>query len=188
MLTITEQERVISNPSNIHSSAVNYFEQILISPFSPSDTPSFSNIPQLVTDEMNEFLCRMPDEQEVKKAVDALNKDASAGLDGYTASFFQANWNFIKDDLMEAVMDYFAGSPLPVGISSTALALIPKVSFPSYWNEYRPVSICNCTHKIISKLLNDRLASYLHLFISENQKVVSFQEDLFLITFYWPKN
>lgn len=40
---------------------------------------------------------------------------------------------------------------------------------PVTWNDYRSVSICNCTHKLLSKLLNARLAGFLPLFIYENQ-------------------
>lgn len=80
-----------------------------------------------------------------------------------------ACWEFIKEDLLEAVHDFFNGTELPVGISATSLALIPKVNNPSSWSDYRPISLCNFSHKIISKLLNDRLVVVLPNIISDNQ-------------------
>lgn len=66
------------------------------------------------------------DMNEIKKVFFSLNKEASAGPDGYTAKFFQESWDIIKEDLLEAVLDFFSGSPLPTGITATTLVLIPK--------------------------------------------------------------
>lgn len=82
-------------------------------------------------------------------------------MDGFTAKFFQSGWEFLQDDLLEAVHDYFQGAILPVGI--------PKKLSLEDWSDYRPVSLCNYTHKIISKIHNERLANILPLLITENQ-------------------
>lgn len=37
------------------------------------------------------------------------------------------------------------------------LALIPKVSNPVSFKDFRPISLCNLIYKIISKILVDRL-------------------------------
>lgn len=37
------------------------------------------------------------------------------------------------------------------------------------WSKFRPISLCSCFHKIISKILNDRLTPLLPSLISENQ-------------------
>lgn len=75
---------------------------------------------------------------------------------------------------MEAVLDFFfSGSPLPQGITATSLALITKSPDPLAWSDYRPTSLCNNIHKILTKLLNDRLIEFLPLLIYQKIRVVS---------------
>ncbi|KAL0449351.1 UNVERIFIED_CONTAM: hypothetical protein Slati_1491500 [Sesamum latifolium] len=91
------------------------------------------------------------------------------GPDGFNALFYQKCWDIIKDDVFEAVADFLAGAPLPKSFTSTSIILIPKVKTPTSWGEFRPISLCNTTNKILTKLLNDRLKPWLPLLISSNQ-------------------
>ncbi|XP_060195177.1 uncharacterized protein LOC132624410 [Lycium barbarum] len=47
--------------------------------------------------------------------------------------------------------------------------MIPKVENPQFFSDLRPISLCNVTSKIISKLINTKLASILPNIISKNQ-------------------
>lgn len=49
------------------------------------------------------------------------------------------------------------------------MCLIPKIDSPSSIRDYRPISLSNVAYKIISKILAERLKSYLNGAISENQ-------------------
>ena len=53
--------------------------------------------------------------------------------------------------------------------NSTFLALIPKDPRPSSLNQFRPISLCNASYKIISKIIAGRLKPLLLSLISENQ-------------------
>lgn len=110
----------------------------------------------------------MPNLQEIKNAVFSLNQEAPAGPDGFPAIFYTSCWEIIKDDLLEAIQDFFQGAELPLGFSATSIALIPKIKNPSLWSDFRPISLCNCSHKIVSKLLNERLSTTLTCIISDN--------------------
>uniref|UniRef100_A0A6N2MJJ3 Reverse transcriptase domain-containing protein n=1 Tax=Salix viminalis TaxID=40686 RepID=A0A6N2MJJ3_SALVM len=46
-----------------------------------------------------------------------------------------------NDDLVGAVVDFFNGGAIPKGASSTTIVLIPKVSHPKTWSEFRPISL-----------------------------------------------
>lgn len=70
--------------------------------------------PLLVEPEHNIELCEPPTMDELKTVVFALNKDTSAGPDGYTTRFYQTSWHFIKEDLLEAIVDFFNGAELPL--------------------------------------------------------------------------
>ena len=54
-------------------------------------------------------------------------------------------------------------------INSTFLALIPKEANPSSFDIFRPISLCNASYKIISKLLATRLKPLLGKLISSLQ-------------------
>lgn len=158
ILSIQTEGGLITEPAEIHASALAYFEKVLTEDFTISEDPNLSNFQAYVTSDINATICETPNLKELKEVVFSLNKEASAGPDGFTAQFYHTYWDFIKFDLLEAVEDFFPGSELPIGISSTSLALIPKSDSPTSWSDFRPISLCNFSHKIISKLLNDRLA------------------------------
>ena len=53
--------------------------------------------------------------------------------------------------------------------NSTFLALIPKEANPSSFDRFRPISLCNSSYKILSKLLDNRLKPLLEKLISPPQ-------------------
>ena len=53
--------------------------------------------------------------------------------------------------------------------NSTFLALIPKEPNPTSIKKFRPISLCNASYKIFSKVLSMRLKSIIHSLISPNQ-------------------
>ncbi|EOY17515.1 Uncharacterized protein TCM_042331 [Theobroma cacao] len=77
--------------------------------------------------------------------------------------------DIIKRDLLEAVLDFFKGTPLPRGITFTTLVLLPKKQNASQWSEFHPISLCTVLNKIVTKLLANRLSKILSSIISENQ-------------------
>ncbi|XP_047264438.1 uncharacterized protein LOC124896733 [Capsicum annuum] len=67
-----------------------------------ADTEDFSmleEIPKVVTEEQNTKIMRIPDEEEVKKAVMGLNRDRAGGPNGMTGAFYQDAWEIIKQDI-----------------------------------------------------------------------------------------
>lgn len=70
-------------------------------------------------------------------------------------------WDIIKTDIEEACMDFFSGTPMPRSFTGTSLAFIPKVESPRYWSEFRPISLCNVSNKIFTKILSNRLSALL---------------------------
>lgn len=54
-------------------------------------------------------------------------------------------------------------------LNHTFIAIIPKTKSASKVEHYRPISLCNVTYKIISKILANRLKPHLGFFISPFQ-------------------
>ncbi|KAL0283420.1 UNVERIFIED_CONTAM: hypothetical protein Sradi_7230400 [Sesamum radiatum] len=69
----------------------------------------------------------------------------------------------------EAVLDFFAGTAPPKTFTTTTVVLIPKSESPMTWKDFRPISLCNVTGKILSKLLNTQIATILPKIISPSQ-------------------
>jgi len=53
--------------------------------------------------------------------------------------------------------------------NATFISLIPKQNAPKSLDEYRPISLCNCIYKIITKIIRRRLKGILSEFISQEQ-------------------
>ena len=106
---------------------------------------------------------------EVKKAVFNISADRAPGPDGFNALFYQSCWDIVGGDVTSDVEDYFGGAYMPRSFTSTMIVLLPKKDRPTTWAEYRPISLCNVSNKIISKILASRLAPIMPLVTSPNQ-------------------
>ncbi|GJR31659.1 hypothetical protein Tco_1107891 [Tanacetum coccineum] len=107
--------------------------------------------------------------QEVKEAIFSMENDKSPGPDGYTAAFFKEAWEFIANDVIKAVQEFFRNGNLLKELNHTIIALIPKVSTPTRTNDYRLISCCNVLFKVISKIISNRIKGSLNGLISPNQ-------------------
>lgn len=58
---------------------------------------------------------------------------------------------------------------MPRSFTATTIVLLPKKDSPILWADFRPISLCNVTNKIISKILTSRLAPILPLVVTPNQ-------------------
>lgn len=85
------------------------------------------------------------------------DSDKAPGPDGFNFKFVKNAWNIIKSDMYEIVQELWATSCLPRGSNTMYIALIPKITNPSSFKDYRPFSMVGCIYKIIAKLMARRL-------------------------------
>ncbi|KAL9675508.1 hypothetical protein QQ045_003710 [Rhodiola kirilowii] len=161
--SITEDAGIIGNKAS------SYFKD-LFGMFPDSEDIGLNNlIDVVILEEENDKITKNPSMDELKDTVFSMNSDSSLGLDGFTGKFYKTCWDIIKADLHEAVCGFFEGLHLPKIISSTRIVLIPKVHKASTLDQVRSISLCNFIHKIISKILNARITSVLHICVSPEQ-------------------
>ncbi|XP_024012343.1 uncharacterized protein LOC112086786 [Eutrema salsugineum] len=122
-----------------------------------------------VTEAMNESLTREISEEEVRRALFSLNPGKAPGPDGLTALFYQKFWGTIKMDLLQTIRDFFSSGKFDAQLNETNICLIPEGDKPREMTGFRPISLCNVSYKIISKILSLRLKKFLPDLISETQ-------------------
>jgi len=75
----------------------------------------------------------------------------------------------MKDDFMRFIVEFHRNGRLTKVVNSTFIALIPKVSNPQHFNEFRPISLVRCMYKVQAKVLANRLRGVLGSVISNSQ-------------------
>ncbi|XP_026396741.1 uncharacterized protein LOC113291420 [Papaver somniferum] len=81
----------------------------------------------------------------------------------------QAVWDIIKPELMAVVGEFQHTKKLDWRLNCTNIILIPKYEGAVSMHNFRPISLIGGIHKIVSKLLADRLKMVLPSIISEFQ-------------------
>eukprot|EP00253_Pinus_taeda_P022123 PITA_22123 len=106
---------------------------------------------------------------ELRNALDSMEPDKAPGPDGFPVKFYLSCWAIIKNDLLRMVRKSQTCAKIGGGINSTFLALIPKEKGAADFNRFRPISLCNSSYKLITKIIADRLKKILPAIIPENQ-------------------
>jgi hypothetical protein len=128
-----------------------------------------ANIPSVVSEHENNQLVKDITEEEIAKAVWSLDPDKAPGPDGFPIRFYRSFWDIIKQDLKKMLNYTLHKQKIGGATNSTFLALIPKESNPSNFSRFRPISLCNSSYKILTKIIATRLNPLLSKLISENQ-------------------
>lgn len=153
----------------IADEAQRYFKAL----FTKGDQADLSRIMQhvklVITEEANETLLREVTQEEVQAALFLIGATKAPGPDELTAIFYQTYWNTVGSAITHEVQQFFKTGVMPRDWNHTNLCLIPKIKQPKTMKDFRPISLCNVTYKIISKILKMRLKSALGMAISEQQ-------------------
>lgn len=75
----------------------------------------------------------------------------------------------VKNDVREAIFEFFDTSNLYLAVNCSLITLIPKSPEANTIKDMRPISCCTTIYKIISKILTTRLAEVINYVVHENQ-------------------
>lgn len=107
---------------------------------------------------------------EVWAAIKSLPPDKAPGPDGFTVRFYKSCWEFIKDDIMQALEAIQRGHVFKFRLLNTAfITLLPKKVDPLQVKDYRPISLIHSFAKLVAKIMANRLAPFLPDLVSKNQ-------------------
>lgn len=68
-----------------------------------------------------------------------------------------------------AIQYFFRNGHMLKALNHTFIALIPKIQHPTRVEQFRPISLCNITYKVISKLIANKLKPLLAHIVSPFQ-------------------
>lgn len=127
------------------------------------------HFPRFVDVDTTEELTSPVTQAKLEGTLKWFKKDKSSGSDGWTIEFYLAFYEIIGQDLLKVVEECRPTKRLYEAINTTFIALIPKSDSPISFNDFRPISLCNCLYKIIAKILANRLRPILSCHISSEQ-------------------
>jgi hypothetical protein len=99
--------------------------------------------------------------------------DGAPGHDGLSFMFYQCFWDIIKYDLINLFEDWFEGDLDIFRLNFAMITLIPKENDAREMKKFRPISLLNCSFKIFTKVLTNRIAKILN-------RRISFQQSAFI--------
>lgn len=88
--------------------------------------------------------------------------------DSMSPIFCQKYWNIVGQNVFDCILNILNNGVMPLEMNETHICLIPKTKNPQKITEYRPISLCNVTYRILAKVLANRLKKVLPNVISES--------------------
>ncbi|KAJ9701371.1 hypothetical protein PVL29_006637 [Vitis rotundifolia] len=98
-----------------------------------------------------------------------MNGDKAPGPDGFTLAFWQACWDFLKEEIVELFKEFYEQRSFVKSLNTTFLTLIPKKGGAEDLGDFRPISLLGGLYKLLAKVLANRLKKVLDKLVSEDQ-------------------
>ena len=95
--------------------------------------------------------------EELADALKQSQRGKLPGLDGLSYDFYRAVWEVVGDDFFSAVKAALASALLPESDRHGVTRLIVKVDGVPKVTDLWPVTLLNCTYKLLSMVLVERL-------------------------------
>lgn len=108
-------------------------------------------------------------EGEIRRTMLAMATGKAPGPDGFHMEFYKKSWSILGPSFLKALTEFQRTFTLPRSWGLTHLCFIPKKHNPEKVNDFRPISLCNTSYRILSKLLALRLANILPTHIGKEQ-------------------
>lgn len=127
--------------------------------------------------------------EEFKFSLSQMHPIKAPGPDGMCPMFFQSYWHIVGQYVTQSVLSILRGEQMSDQLNHTFITLIPKKSNATAMPDFRPISLCNVIYKLVSKVLANRLKTFLDKIIFVNQSVDTWWRDKVMtcvrsVTFY----
>lgn len=159
----------ITDRMEIGHTFVNFFSALFCTT-NPVFPPEYHYlISPTITASDNAYLDLIPDLNEIWEALVSMGFYKSLGPDGFNPLFFKTYWQTVQQDVVTAVQFFFQHGRLTGGLNRTFITLIPNIEGATRVEQFRPISLCNVSFKLITKVLATRLRTVLERVIAPHQ-------------------
>lgn len=166
--SLTCDNRLLDTPEEIKEAAVIFFRNLFKEEH--KNRPVFGDLHfKKLNLEQGVELTAPFSHSEIDEAVASCDSSKAPGPDGFNFKFVKNAWEVIKEDVYNTVNEFWGSSRLPHGCNTAFIALIPKISTPESFKDFRPISMVGCVYKIISKMLARRLQTVMNTLIGPHQ-------------------
>ena len=108
-------------------------------------------------------------EEEVHLALMDMNGDKAPGPDGFTVSFWQYYWEFVKEEVLEMFKEFHEQNVFLKSLNTTFLVLIPKKGGAEELGDFRLISLLGELYKLLAKVLANRIENVIGRVVSSDQ-------------------
>ncbi|RVX11584.1 LINE-1 retrotransposable element ORF2 protein [Vitis vinifera] len=108
-------------------------------------------------------------EEKVFSALSDMNGDKALGPDGFSLSFWQFSWEFVKVEVMGFFKEFHERGRFVRSLNSIFLVLIPKKAGVEDLRDFRPISLVGGLYKLLAKVLANRLKKVMGKVVSSAQ-------------------
>jgi Reverse transcriptase (RNA-dependent DNA polymerase) len=117
--------------------------------------------------------------EELKEVVFGSNSSGAPGPDGFSFAFYPHFLVKVQDDLMLLLQHFYNISLKTAKLNHAMVCLLPKENDATVIQKFRPISLVDCSYKIISKVLTNRLSGIVNDIVDEAQ--TSFIQGKFIL-------
>lgn len=107
--------------------------------------------------------------EEIKTTLFSCNPSKSPGPDGISFLFYQTFWDTISPDILTIFQSFYSCTLDISKFNLASICLIPKKEDANNIKHFRPISLINCSFKLITKLLANRLSQVMDPLIDDSQ-------------------
>jgi hypothetical protein len=165
---LNQDDVPVSDADGINKIATSYYKDLFGHSVLSNINMSHCNMNQL-SDSDRSCLTAPFSVEEIKKVIFEMKHNSAPGPDGFPAEFFQTFWDTIQLDIVQLFNDFYKGSLKIERLNYGVVTLLPKVDNAADMKNFRPICLLNVCYKIISKVLNNRLAGCITKVISDSQ-------------------
>lgn len=107
--------------------------------------------------------------EEVRTTQFEMTQLKSPRVDGFHAQCYQTQWNIVGESLVDMIRRVFNEGDIEPFFNKTVIVLILKVDAPEVISQYRPISLCLVSYKVLTKVIVNNLKPILSKLIAPNQ-------------------
>uniref|UniRef100_A0A453HLC8 Reverse transcriptase domain-containing protein n=1 Tax=Aegilops tauschii subsp. strangulata TaxID=200361 RepID=A0A453HLC8_AEGTS len=98
-----------------------------------------------------------------------MKSNRAPGPDNIPAEFYQHCWDIVKEDIMRLFTAFHVGNLDVSRLNYGIITLLPKINGANKIQQFRPICLLRCPYKLITKVLDNRVAPFADKLFSRHQ-------------------